>query len=138
MDFLGIGSILTPIVDVLKGTGILKDTAQEAELKKALAQAEIEYEKAMTSRIEAVNATMQAEAKSEHWAQWLWRPLIGFTFSGVILNNFVLMPYFFKFGLQPVAIPDGIWTAMLVVLGVSAGTRGWAQVEAAKRNGNGH
>jgi hypothetical protein len=31
--------------------------------------------------IQNVNATMQAEAKSEHWAQWLWRPCIGFAFA---------------------------------------------------------
>lgn len=30
-----------------------------------------------TKRLSSVNATMQAEAKSEHWPQWLWRPLWG-------------------------------------------------------------
>lgn len=27
----------------------------------------------------AVNITMQAEAKSEHWPQWSWRPFWGFS-----------------------------------------------------------
>ena len=36
---------------------------------------------AETSRIQSVNQTMQVEAKSEHWAQWLWRPYNGFLFG---------------------------------------------------------
>ncbi|MBI5328868.1 MAG: hypothetical protein HZB80_11370 [Deltaproteobacteria bacterium] len=68
-----------------------------------------------------INQTMREEAKSEHWIQWSWRPLIGYTFALTIINNYVLMPYF---KLQPIIIPDGIWSAMLVVLGVAAGTRG--------------
>jgi len=88
----------------------------------------LEFEKAVldasTRQQEAVNATMQAEAKSEHWMQWSWRPTVGFTFAGVIINNYILLPYFASFGLKPLDIPEGIWSAMLVVLGVAAGTRG--------------
>ena len=88
----------------------------------------LEFEKAVldasTRQQEAVNATMQAEAKSEHWMQWAWRPTVGFTFAGVIINNYILLPYFASFGLKPLDIPEGIWSAMLVVLGVAAGTRG--------------
>lgn len=93
----------------------------KAELAKQVEQGNLDVELAS---INAVNQTMQAEAKSEHWAQWAWRPTIGFTFAAVILNNFVLLPY-----LQPhvvaIAIPAEVWTAMLVVLGASAATRGW-------------
>ena len=31
--------------------------------------------------VAAVNATMQAEAKSEHWLQWAWRPLNGLSLA---------------------------------------------------------
>ena len=88
----------------------------------------LEFEKAVldasTRQQEAVNTTMQAEAKSEHWMQWAWRPTVGFTFAGVIINNYILLPYCASFGLKPLDIPEGIWSAMLVVLGVAAGTRG--------------
>src|SRR2546428_4752002 len=87
-----------------------------------------EYDNELQS-IMSVNATMQAEAKSEHWAQWVWRPTIGLSFSAVIVNNFILLPYFAKFGLQPIVIPDDVWTAMLVILGAAAATRGWQKVE---------
>lgn len=75
---------------------------------------------------ESVNATMREEAKSEHWIQYSWRPTVGFTFIGVIINNFILIPYAAALGLdiQVIDIPEGIWSAMLVVLGVAAGTRG--------------
>lgn len=36
---------------------------------------------AETSQIVAVNTTMQAEAKSEHWLQWAWRPLNGLSLA---------------------------------------------------------
>ncbi len=74
--------------------------------------------------IEAVNKTMQAEASSEHWLQWSWRPIVGLTFSVVIINNYVLLPYFQGYGLQPIDIPSSLWNAMLMILGIAAGTRG--------------
>ncbi len=83
--------------------------------------------------IKSVNTTMQAEAKSEHWAQWLWRPVVGFTFSAVIINNYILLPYFQGWGLAPIEIPSGIWQAMLIVLGVAAGTRGLQKWEREKK-----
>ena len=105
-----------------------------------LAKIEAEYEAKLLDHesriVETVNATMREEAKSEHWLQWAWRPIVGLTFSGVIINNFILLPYFVNKGLLPVSIPDGIWSTMLVVLGVAAGTRGWEKVTKAK-NANG-
>jgi hypothetical protein len=79
----------------------------------------------------AINATMQAEAKSEHWAQWLWRPLVGFSFVGVVANNFILLPYF-QAWLKPVPIPSEVWYAWLAILGVSAGFRGMTKWQETK------
>ncbi len=83
--------------------------------------------------IEAVNRTMQAEARSEHWLQWSWRPIVGLTFSVVIINNYVLMPYFKPYGLQPIDIPSSLWNAMLMILGIAAGTRGLEKWQRMKR-----
>ena len=82
--------------------------------------------------IEAVNQTMQAEARSEHVLQWIWRPIVGLTFSLVIINNYVLMPYFQPYGLQPIEIPPSLWNAMLMILGIAAGTRGLEKWQRAK------
>lgn len=101
-----------------------------------LAKLEVEVERAKqqyeASVVAAVNATMQAEAHSERWAQWLWRPIVGFTFSAVVVNNYILYAYLAKYGVVQIVVPDSMWAAFLAVLGVAAYVRGRDKV-----NGNG-
>ena len=122
------------IIGAFKG-----DPTVKLQLEAAIAQATIALEgqiaQAEATILTAVNATMQAEAKSEHWAQWLWRPLVGFSFTATVANNFILMPYFQKW-LTPVAIPSEVWYAWLAILGVTAGFRGMEKWQKSK-NGNG-
>ena len=40
----------------------------------------------------------------------------------ILINNYILMPYFQKL-LVPIVVPDNVWTAMLVILGASAAGR---------------
>ena len=96
-----------------------KRIALKAELAAQVVAGEFDTQ---IASINAVNATMQAEAKSEHWMQWAWRPSIGFTFCFVIINNFVILPYFGW--AKEVVIPGEVWNAMLVILGASAVVRG--------------
>lgn len=113
------------VIDVLKSTGVLKDPEAVLKAEQALRDYEVRMEEIAAKTIESVNATMREEAKSEHWIQYSWRPLVGFTFIAVIINNYILVPYVSTLvNIQPLDIPDGIWSAMLVVLGVAAGTRG--------------
>lgn len=116
------------VMNVLEETGVVKTPEEKAAAQKAL----YDYELAMRDKdndvIKAVNDTMQTEAKSEHWLQWSWRPLVGITFSAVIINNYILLPYFAKAGLQAIQIPSEMWNAMLIILGVAAGTRGWEKI----------
>lgn len=122
----GVEGILSPIAKVIQ---IFKpDATQQAQLDAAFEQAKLNAEATILT---AINATMQAEAKSEHWMQWSWRPVIGFTFAATILNNYVLYGYFSKLGMVQIIIPEGVWMAMLAVLGVSAYVRG------RDKNGNG-
>jgi hypothetical protein len=115
---------------------------KQAEMQKAVMDNAQEVErwahetelKAMDNDIrvvETVNATMQAEAKSEHFLQFSWRPIVGYTFCAVIVNNFILLPYFPS--LHPIEIPAGVWESMLVVLGVASGTRGYQKIVEAKK-----
>lgn len=123
--------ILGPIIG--KGLDIIdkiipdKSEAERLKASYAIEAMKQDYGEAI-AQLQAINQTMQAEAKSEHWAQWLWRPTVGFTFSAVLVNNFILLPYFAKLGIVPITIPAEVWTAMLVVLGASAATRGWQKV----------
>lgn len=124
--------IVGSVVDILKSTGVMKDPDQELKVTQALMAYEIAARDQENKFVETVNATMREEAKSEHFLQWSWRPMVGYTFIGTVVNNYVFLPYFAKFGLLPVDIPGEIWSAMLVVLGVAAGTRGLVQWQAQK------
>ena len=105
----------------------------QAEVQKAIIAGEYGNELAA---ITAVNATMQAEAKSEHWPQYSWRPTIGFTFAAILLNNYLLLPYLKSFGILPLEIPGTVWSAFLVILGAASAGRSWEKVSG-KTNGNG-
>lgn len=136
------GSVLDGIDKLIGRFKLSPEEAQKfkmvlAENEHEVAKWQVELqEKAMdieARMIETVNATMREEAKSEHWAQWLWRPMVGFTMCAVLINNYILLPYLAKFGLQPIVIPPDVWTTMLVVLGAAAATRGWQKIEEAKK-----
>jgi hypothetical protein len=125
------GSVLEGISSLIDKFHL--DPAKKAEMQSALVANQHEVEKwahetelkAMENDIrvvETVNATMREEAKSEHFLQFSWRPIVGYTFCAVIINNFILLPYFPK--LHPIEIPAGVWESMLVVLGVASRTRG--------------
>ena len=115
---------------VAKAVGAFKaDPTKVIELEAEIIKAAQNFESQVVA---SVNATMQAEAKSEHWAQWAWRPLVGFTFCATIINNYVLYAYLAKIGVVQIVIPETVWAAFLAILGVAAYVRGRD-----KGNGNG-
>ena len=113
---LGFGEAVKDAVGAFKA-----DPTKVAELSATLEKASIDFQ---SSVLASVNATMQAEAKSEHWMQWAWRPCFGFTGAGILVNNYILLPYFAKLGVVPIAIPSETWLMIAAVLGVSAYVRG--------------
>lgn len=56
-------------------------TKHEEFMVKAAYDAEIAERQVERDEQAAVNATMQGEAKSEHWLQWSWRPLNGYSLA---------------------------------------------------------
>lgn len=105
----------------------------KAEVEKVVNENLVELEKVFAQELETVNQTMREESKSEHWAQWLWRPMIGFTFCAVLVNNYILLPYFKNKGMEVIVIPDNVWTAILVILGAASAGRGLTQWQKAKQ-----
>ena len=121
----GIGSLIskfkadpTKVAENLAELEKLKITS-ELEADRIANQAEEIYAK----ELETVNQTMREEGKSEHWAVWLWRPMIGFTFCAVLVNNYILLPYFKNKGMEVITIPGDVWSAILVILGVASAGR---------------
>src|SRR3990172_6618228 len=76
--------------DVLKSTGVMTDPEQQMKIQQAMQDYEVKMSDIAAKQIESVNATMREESKSAHWIQFSWRPIIGFTFAAVIINNYIL------------------------------------------------
>ena len=76
--------------------------------------------------VEAVNKTMQAEAASNHWPTYAWRPFIGFVAGFMLLFNYAFAPLL---RLQPVAIDAQAWLFLTAVLGVASFFRGKMQAD---------
>ncbi len=112
----GLGEAVKDAVSAFKA-----DPTKVLELEAAIAQATVAYQQTV---ITAVNETMQAEAGSQHWLQWSWRPCFGFTACGVLVNNYILLPYLKPVGIVPIEVPSEVWIMIMAVLGVAAWTRG--------------
>lgn len=76
--------------------------------------------------LEAVNKTMQAEASSEHWPSYSWRPYNGFLFGTTIFGCYFVLPLI---KLVPPSIPPEIWLAWGSILGVASWFRGKMQAD---------
>jgi hypothetical protein len=77
-----------------------------------------------TAAIQAVNTTMQAEDKSDHWPTYTWRPFCGFVFGAMFLGTYFVLPLL---KLPVPAVPFEAWTAMGAILGVASWFRGKMQ-----------
>lgn len=152
---------MTPIGEVIKGLvsgagkglldgakGIIEkfkaDPTKVAEMEASFKELELTHEKEMAEievkleeidakKLESVNQTMREEAKSEHWLQWSWRPLVGLMFIAICLNNYVVMPYLKNKGLLPVEVPSEVFMAILAILGVASWGRSKSKIEEAKK-----
>lgn len=101
---------------------------RQVELQGLVVQAAANQLAAETSSIQAVNATMQAETKSEHWASWSWRPFNGFIFGVSFFGVYFVLPLC---KIPVPSIPFEAWTAMGAILGVASWFRGKAQADPA-------
>jgi hypothetical protein len=95
---------------------------QMAQIAAATEQASI---KAGSDAIGSVNATIQAEAKADHWPTYTWRPFIGFVFGLYVMSMFILP----LFHVQPVPLSADLTLTIGAVLGVASFFRGKAQAD---------
>jgi hypothetical protein len=122
----GLGSAVKEAVGAFKA-----DPTKVAEFDAAIETATLNAQASMS---QAINATMQAEANSEHWLQYSWRPLYGYTGILLIIHNYVLASYFAKYGLTPLTVPIEVWYLLTTVVGVTAYTRGQNLIEQTKKS----
>jgi hypothetical protein len=101
---------------------------RQVELQQLIVQAEQNRLAVDTSTIAAVNATMQAETRSEHWASWLWRPFLGFVTGIMIFGCYFVLPLL---KIAAPIIPTEVWALLASILGVASWFRGKAQADPA-------
>jgi hypothetical protein len=101
------------------------ERARQVDLQGLLVTAEGNRLAAETASVQAVNATMQSEAKADHWPTYTWRPFIGFIFGFYIASLFTLP----LFGKIPVVMDPYMIGAIGGILGVASWFRGKAQAD---------
>ena len=72
---------------------------------------------AVTSQIEAVNATMRAEASSTNWPTWTWRPFLGFIAGVQIFGTYFVLPLLH---IPPPTLPPEVMIFYSAVLGAAS------------------
>lgn len=125
----------------------LKDieAKRQVDLQSLLVQSEKARLQAESADIAAVNATMQAETKAEHWPSYSWRPAIGFAlainvFASTLLVLMVYVPIMFGSTNMAAAVASlptvlgslaAVGATTLPVIGVASWFRGKAQADPA-------
>jgi hypothetical protein len=119
------------------------EATRQVELQTLLVQAEASRLSAETAAVQAVNTTIQAEAKADHWPTYAWRPFIGFCvgFNTIAASLLVLGVYGgVMFGAQQAAaaLPSlplvlgalaAISGTVLPILGIASYFRGKMQAD---------
>ncbi|NYS10347.1 putative spanin [Xanthomonas phage PBR31] len=107
---------------------VLDQQAHLAEIAADVTKAELAADTANTA---AVNQTMQAEAKADHWPTYSWRPFVGFCFGFAWIGAYFIIPILRGWWpqiTQP-SIPPEAWVAIGGVLGVASFFRGKMQAD---------
>lgn len=109
---------------------VLNQQVQLQQIALQQEQAELSADQANTATI---NATMQVEAKADHWPTYSWRPFVGFCFAIAWLGDYLVLPILHGYNTQitvPVVPPEA-WMAVGAVLGVASYFRGRMQANPA-------
>jgi len=94
--------------------------------RQAVLDQEIEFQSLAVTNAGDINKTMQAEAASEHWPTYSWRPAIGFAVAVDIVASVlvVLMAYvgvmFFKVDANVLSYLPAMLGAMAALVGVAS------------------
>jgi hypothetical protein len=124
----GIGSLAKDLRSAITGEEVIPAGTKIA-LEEIAARLEEGSNRVEIAALQAVNQTMQAESKSEHWMQWAWRPFVGFIFGITFVGVYFVLPLA---KIVPPEIPANAWLMIGAVLGVASWHRGAQKREQAK------
>lgn len=101
------------------------EAKKSVELQSLLIQGEQNRLANDTATIQAVNNTIQIEAKADHWPTYTWRPFIGFMFGLYVASLFILP----LFKIKPEILTTDMVAAVGAILGVASWFRGKMQAD---------
>lgn len=107
-------------------TALQADPNLVLKYRQAVLDQEIEFQRLAVANAADINKTMQAEAASEHWPTYGWRPAIGFAVAVDIVASVivVLMAYigvmFFKVDTNVLSYLPAMLGAMAALVGVAS------------------
>jgi hypothetical protein len=109
--------LIGPVSNLLSG---VLDRIFPDPIKKAEVQGQI-----MTELLKVDAATFESQIKpllaelSGNWLQRSWRPILMLSIVAVVVNNYIIYPYFSLFGIQAVVLelPDKLWSLMEIGVG---------------------
>lgn len=114
---------------------IVKNPELYLKFKTEMANLEIEAMKENTKRLDIVNTTMRAEAKSDSIWQQSWRPFNGYMFGITLFCDYFVSQVFVNVmnsNITWVHIPASVYMLWTTVLGVAATSRGFEKVSKTK------
>lgn len=114
---------------------VLEQQSHLAEVAADLQKAELAADVANTA---AVNQTMQAEAKADHWPTYAWRPFVGFCFGFAWIGAYFIIPILRGWwpAISQPSIPPEAWIAIGGILGVASFFRGKMQADPSAKTDN--
>lgn len=140
-DFLkNLAAPLFNLIDDLHTSGEEKAAAKQKilEIQASLTEKAMEAE---TKFAELQSQVIIAEAQGSSWMQRNWRPLLMLTFTGILANNFILVPYISALtpAVKVLEFPLPFWTLLTIGVGGYLAGRTFEKVRGADggTNGNG-
>ena len=104
-----------PVTDLI--SEFVEDPDERARLEAQFQLALLQQESTLVS---ATRDIVVAEAQSESWIARNWRPITALTFTAILANNYILVPWLRAFGVETIAVldmPPELFTLLTVMIG---------------------
>ena len=111
---------VTGLLDTITTTDDERNKAK-ASLQSILNEYNVAVLKAEGDLVNAQRDVLIAELQGKSWMQRNWRPSLMFVFMGVIVNQYVLVPYFAW--ARIIEVPAPMWGLMTLAIGGYVGGR---------------
>jgi len=112
----GVGKLAQEIKSLFTGE---PTPEKQAEIKTKLIELEGAAEAAAYQTRQLQTQIIVAEATGQSWLQRNWRPILMLSIVGIVVNNYILVPYLQLFSIpaQVLDLPERLWSLMTMGVG---------------------